>query len=61
MSFHDNSVFVTLPDSGDRFELKLFGAPITPESTVGELCQVVRLAEDLVEALDLETRIWTRV
>lgn len=61
MSFHDNSVFVTLPDSGDRFELKLFGAPVTPESTVGELCQVVQLAEDLIEALDLETRIWTRV
>lgn len=61
VSFHDNSVFVTLPDGGDRFELKLFGAKITPESTVGELCQVVQLAEDLVEALDLETRIWTRV
>ena len=61
MSFHDNSVFVTLPDSGDRFELKLFGAKVTPESTVGELCQVVQLAEDLIEALDLETRIWTRV
>ena len=61
MSFHDNSVFVTLPDSGDRFELKLFGAPVTPEGAVGELCQVVQLAEDLVEALDLETRIWTRV
>ena len=61
MSFHDNSVFVTLPDRGDRFELKLFGGPVTPESTVGELCEVVQLAEDLVEALDLETRIWTRV
>ena len=61
MSFHDNSVFVTLPDSGDRFELKLFGSKVTPESTVGELCQVVQLAEDLVGTLDLETRIWTRV
>jgi hypothetical protein len=61
MSFHDSSVFLTLPDSRDRFELKLFGAPVTPEGAVGELCQVVQLAEDLIEALDLETRIWTRV
>ena len=28
---------------------------------VGELAGVVRLAEDLVDTLDLETRIWTRV
>lgn len=61
MSFHDNSVFLTLPGHGDRFELSLFGRRVTPESIVGELAAVVRLAEDLVDTLDLETRIWTRV
>lgn len=61
MSFHDNSVFMTLPGQGDRFELSLFGRPVTPEGIVGELAAVVRLAEDLVDTLDLETRIWTRV
>lgn len=61
LSFHDNSVFLTLPETNDRFEVQLFGGPVTPESAVGELAEVVRLAENLVDVLDLETRIWTRV
>ncbi|MGH7636720.1 MAG: DUF3137 domain-containing protein, partial [Gemmatimonadaceae bacterium] len=61
VSFHDNSVFLTLPGMGDRFEVKLFGRAVTPENIVGELVEVVRLADQLVETLDLETRIWTRV
>lgn len=61
LSFHDNSVFVTVPQKKDRFEVKLFGGAVTPEDTVGELVEVVSLAERLVETLDLETRIWTRV
>lgn len=60
-SFHDNSVFATIPQSTDRFEVGLFGRRITPESACGELAEVVQLAERMVEALDLETRIWTRV
>ena len=61
VSFHDNSVFVTIPQNVDRFEVALFGARITPETAVGELAEVVKLSERLVETLDLETRIWTRV
>lgn len=61
VSFHDNSVFLTLPNMGNRFEVKLFGRAVTPENIVGELVEVVQLAEQVVDALDLETRIWTRV
>lgn len=61
LSFHDNSVFVTVPQSTDRFEVRLFGPKITPEAAVGELAELVKLAEQLIETLDLETRIWTRV
>lgn len=61
LSFQANSVFMTLPGQADRFELSLFGRPVTPDGIVGELAGVVRLAEDLVDTLDLETRIWTRV
>ena len=61
LSFHDNSMFVTVPQEKDRFEVSLFGGPVTPRSTVGDLVEVVSLAEQLVETLDLETRIWTRV
>lgn len=61
MSFHDNSVFVTIPSNKDRFELgKLFGGTVTPEAACGELIEVVQLAEKLVDVLELETRIWTR-
>lgn len=61
VSFHDNSAFLTLPGMGNRFEVKLFGGAVTPENVVGELVEVVQLAERLIDALDLETRIWTRV
>jgi hypothetical protein len=61
MSFHDNSVFVTVPSGEDRFEIGgLFGR-VTPEAACGELVEVVRLAERLIDALELETRIWSRV
>jgi hypothetical protein len=61
LSFHDNSVFVTIPQSTNRFEVNLFGAKITPDSACGELAEVVKLAERLVDTLELETRIWSRV
>lgn len=61
MSFHDNSMFVTVPQTKDRFEASLFGAPVTPETTVGDLVEVIGLAERLIETLELETRIWSRV
>jgi hypothetical protein len=61
LSFHDNSVFVTIPGGKDRFEVGgLFGRKITPETACGELADVVKLAERLIETLDLETRIWSR-
>jgi hypothetical protein len=61
ISFQENSVFLTIPQSKDRFEVALFGRPITPETAAGDLVEVVTLAEKLVDVLDLETRIWTRV
>jgi len=61
LCFKDNSLYVTVPQNKDRFEVNLFGGDITPESALGDLVEVVNLAEKLVETLDLETRIWTRV
>lgn len=61
LSFHDNSVFLTVPQSADRFEVPLFGRKVSPESVVGDLAEVVKLAERLLDTLELETRIWTRV
>lgn len=61
LSFHDNSVFLTVPQNADRFEARIFGAKVSPELVVGDLAEVVRLAERLIDALELETRIWSRV
>ena len=61
LSFHDNSVFVTVPQETDRFEVGLFGSKVTPEGVVGDLVELVSLADRLIETLQLETRIWSRV
>jgi hypothetical protein len=61
LSFHDNSVFVCVPQNVDRFEFGFFGGKVSPEGVVGDLAEVVMLAERMVDALQLETRIWSRV
>lgn len=61
LSFHDNSVFLTVPQNVDRFEVSMFGGKVMPETVVGDLAEVVRLAERVIDTLELETRIWTRV
>ncbi|MGQ0815219.1 MAG: DUF3137 domain-containing protein [Gemmatimonadota bacterium] len=62
LAFFQNSLFVTVPSRHDRFEVALFGnRNVTPLSVIGDLADVVALAENLIDVLDLETRIWTRV
>jgi hypothetical protein len=61
LCFAYNSLFVAVPQQKDRFEVNMFGGPVTPETALGDLVEVVNLAERLVDTLDLETRIWTRV
>ena len=58
--FKDSSVFLAIPSNADRFEVS-FTATMTPENAIGELAECVALAENLIDALDLETRIWTKV
>jgi hypothetical protein len=60
-SFHDSSLFITIPGGVNRFEVRLWGPKMSPESAVGELAECVDLAERLIDTLDLETRIWTKV
>ena len=61
LSFLDNSVYITVPQSKNRFEAHLFGKEVTPDSAAGDLVELVNLAENMVDTLELETRIWTRV
>jgi hypothetical protein len=60
LCFRENSLFVTIPQHSDRFEISLIGHRVTPDRVVGELMEVITFAEQLVDYLDLETRIWTR-
>lgn len=60
LCFRLNRLFVAVPQKKDRFEVTLFGAPVSPENALGDFVDVVNLAERLVDTLDLETRIWTR-
>ena len=60
-SFQDNHLYLTIPSSKDRFNVHIFQTNVTPELVAGELAEVIGLAEQLVDTLDLETRIWSRV
>lgn len=60
LSFHHNSLFVTIPSDTDRFEVSIFGKNATPYDAAGDLAAIVDLAERLIDLFDLETRIWTR-
>jgi hypothetical protein len=59
LGFYQNSLYVTLPSSRNRFEAGLF-TQVTPQSALQELADVVGLAEQLIDVLGLELRIWTR-
>lgn len=61
LCFKLNRLFVTVPQTKDRFDVGLFSGTVTPETALGDFVDVVNLAERLVDTLDLETRIWTRV
>lgn len=60
LAFFQNSLYVAIPSSHDRFEIGLFGGRVTPERVVGDFADVLALVEQLIQTLDLETRIWTR-
>lgn len=60
-SFLNDHLYIAVPGSRNRFELPLFGAAPTVESVGGELAEVIALADQLVDTLELETRIWSRV
>ena len=60
LAFYKDSVFVTVPSTANRFEVSLFGH-VTPDTVAADLVSVVSLTEQLIDSLDLETRIWSRV
>jgi hypothetical protein len=59
LAFYQNSLYVTIPSRTNRFEAGLF-TRVTPEGALAELADVTGLAEQLIDVLDLELRIWTR-
>lgn len=60
LAFYRNMLFVTVPSNQDRFEVSLFTSNVTAMTAIGDLAAVVALAEQVVDLLQLETRIWTR-
>ena len=56
--FVSNFLVIALPTSRDRFEV---GYQARPERIVHDVLELVSLAEELIDTLDLETRIWTLV
>jgi hypothetical protein len=56
--FVSNFLVLALPTWRDRFEI---GSRPRPDRIVDDLLELVSLADELIDTLDLETRIWTRV
>ena len=59
LAFVNNSLYVAVPMPGNRLEAGLT-ATVTPDGAVGELAEVVNLAERFVDTLELETRLWSK-
>lgn len=59
MAFQGDTLHVLVAGTPNRFEVSFFRG-VSPSRTVAELEAVIALAEQLVETLELETRIWTR-
>ena len=59
-SFLDNHLYVTVPQSKDRFDVGIFDSNVKPQTIVGDLTDVVTFAEQMVDTLERETRIWAR-
>ena len=55
-AFYQDSLLVTVPSTSNRFEIELF-TQVTPHDAINELAGVIGLAEQLIDGLDLETRI----
>lgn len=60
LAFFRNMLFVTVPLRKDYFEVS-FGMRVTPVDAFDALAGIVALATGLIDTLDLETRVWTRV
>jgi hypothetical protein len=60
LCFRDSSVYVTVWSHQNRFEISLLGPKVKPETVAGEFAELIKLAERLIETLQLETRIWSR-
>ena len=59
LAFVRNVLVVAVPLPDDLFEVGLT-SKVTPLRAFDELAGVVKLATDLIDTLDLETRIWSR-
>ena len=59
LSFVDSRLFVTVPYGKDLFEPKLFG-DIVNFTHIQEYYADLSLVIDLIETLNLNTRIWTK-
>lgn len=56
--FVTNYLVIAIPTWRNRFEIE---SRPKPDRIVDDLLDLVSLAEELIDTLDLETRIWTRV
>lgn len=60
LAFYENLLFVGVPSHYGLFDLH-YTSSATAVQVFDDLVAALRLAGDLIDTLDLETRIWTRV
>jgi hypothetical protein len=60
LAFHDSRVFLAIPRGRNMFEAPVFQPAIAPK-TIATLHDDVRELVSLVEELNLNTRIWSKV
>jgi hypothetical protein len=61
LSFINSKLYIAVPLSTDLFEPRIFGKEVVKAEDIFEYYSYIKLMAGIVEDLDLNTRIWTKM
>ena len=59
LSFHDNHLYIAIPKYKNFYEPSFFGS-VMDYREISEIYDLIKLVEEIVNELELNTRIWSK-